>query len=87
MSNWDLIKESRVNIVKDMYKEYKTTGKLYKFIYSDYCVVSCCKECSFKSYVDNQCVVGNSDCIRCWRDFMEFLDTKNKKSNVEVYDE
>ena len=87
MSNWDLIKESRVNIVKDMYKKYKTTGKLNKFIYSDYCVVTCCKECSFKSYVDSQCVVGNSDCIRCWRDFMEFLDTKNKKNNMEVYNE
>ena len=87
MNKWDLVRNSRINIVKDMYKKYKTTGKLDRFIYSDYCVVSSCKECSFKSYVDSQCVVGNSDCIRCWREFMEFLDIKDKRNNMEVYNE
>lgn len=83
MSNWSVINEGRLNTVKMMYEEYKTKGRANRDYCNRKCVTTCCKESDFKEYMDKKCAYN--DCIACWKEFMEFLDMKVKRSNMEVY--
>ena len=86
MSNWDLVKESRVNIMKKIYKEYKTEGTLDSIIYNDWCVLANCKQSKFATAVDKRCISNKCTCIDCWKVFLGLLDKEAKRSNMEVYD-
>ena len=85
MNNWRLVKKDRINIVKGMYKEYKKYGTPDRDKCSDYCVTVSCKKCEFRDYVNNKCMDGTFSCADCWKEFFEFLDTKVKRNNLEVY--
>ena len=83
MSNWDLVYKSYINIVKIMYKEYKTKEGMNKNDCYIRCVVTCCRESEFREHMHRKCL--DSNCYACWNQFMEFLDIKDKKSNTEAY--
>ena len=85
MSNWDIVKKSRILRVEHICNDYKINKKLDKHLCNSWCVESCCKNSKFKIHIGSKCA-GNS-CIDCWREFMEFLDIKPKRSNTEVYND
>ena len=84
MNNWDLVYKSYINIVKKMYKKYKTKEGTYIDDCYNRCVVTCCRESEFREHMYKEC--SNRKCYSCWNEFMEFLDKEAKKSNMEVYD-
>ena len=86
MNNWRLVKEERIDMVKNMYKEYKKYGTPDKDRCDNYCVTSSCKKGEFRDYIDKKCMNGKFSCVDCWKEFFEFLDIKAKRNNLEVYD-
>lgn len=83
MSNWRFVREGRIITVKMMYEEYKTKGRVNRDYCYRKCVTTCCRESDFTEYMDKKC--ANNDCVSCWEEFMEFLDIKPKRNNLEVY--
>ena len=85
MSNWNAINKNYTNIVKKMYKDYKSKEGIKTSDCYNRCVVTCCIESEFREHMYEKCLYRK--CYSCWNELMEFLDKEAKKSNTEVYNE
>ena len=86
MINWRLVKEDRVDIVKNIYKGYIEHGTPDRDSCDDWCVTLSCKESEFNDSMNKKCLSANFSCVDCWKEFFKFLDIKTKRSNMEVYE-